>query len=175
MNASIPMAAGFIAVAVFLIWHEKSRQKRIEQEYDEMQLRIRGRGAWYAFYTMILYMAVYMVLEKAFGFFLLTPADALFLGTIICGSVNVGYSILHDSYYGMNRSGRGNTGFLLIVAAMEVLGIVMLVRLVSGGILKDLTQPIRDERLLPVLCLPLFTTILAFTLYRRMHPEEEDD
>ena len=56
MNYSIPIAVGFMAVAAFMIWHEKSRQKRISQEYDEMQLRIRGKGAWYSFYSIILYM-----------------------------------------------------------------------------------------------------------------------
>ena len=75
MNASIPIAVGFAAAAVFMIWHEKSRQKRISQEYDEMQLRIRGKGAWYSFYSIILYMALYMLLEKAGGFALLSAAD----------------------------------------------------------------------------------------------------
>ena len=107
MKFSIPVAAGFIVVALFLIWHEKSRQKRIDQEYDEMQLRFRAKGAWYAFYAMILFMAVYLILESS-GFSLLTAADALFLGAVVCGSVNVGYSILHDSYYGLNRTGGRN-------------------------------------------------------------------
>ena len=37
------------------------------------------------------------------------------------------------------------------------------------------SETIRDERVLIVLCLPLFTTILVTTLIRRLHPEEEDD
>ena len=175
MNASIPIAVGFAAAAVFMIWHEKSRQKRISQEYDEMQLRIRGKGAWYSFYSIILYMALYMLLEKAGGFALLSAADALFLGVIVCGSVNVGYTIMHDSYYGMDRTGNRNMLFLAIIAVMEVLGIYMLIRLARGGVFSDLTKTIRDERILIVLCLPLFTTILIATLLRRAHPEEEDD
>ena len=175
MNYSIPIAVGFMAVAAFMIWHEKNRQKRISQEYDEMQLRIRGKGAWYSFYAMILFMAVYMLLEKASGFAMLTAADALFLGAVLCGSVNVGYSILHDSYYGLDHTGGQNLLFLGIVAVMEVLGIFMLVRLLSEGIVKGWSETIRDERILIVLCLPLFTTILVTTLIRRLHPEEEDD
>lgn len=175
MSYSILMTALFIAAAAFVIWHEKNRQKRISQEYDEMQLRIRGKGAWYSFYTVILYMAVYMLLEKAAGFAMLTAADALFLGTIACGSVNAGYSILHDSYYGMEQTGRQNRLFIGIVAVMEVMGVFVLVRLIQEGVLRGWSETIRDDRILIVLCLPLFTTILTATAIRRLHPEEEDD
>lgn len=175
MNYSILMAVGFIAAAAVLIWLEKNRQKRISQEYDEMQLRIRGKGAWYSFYTVLFYTAAYMLLEKAAGFCMLSAANALLLGAILCGSVNVGYSILHDSYYGLERTGRQNGLFLVIVAVMEAAGIFMLVRLVSEGAFKGWTQPVEDERIMMVLCLPLFTTILATTLLRRLRPEEEDD
>ncbi len=175
MNTSIPLAVGFIVVAVFMVLYEKKRQKRISDEYDEMQLRIRGKGAWYSFYAMIFYMAAYMILEKATGFAMLSAADAVFLGVIICGSVNVGYSILHDSYYGLNRSGASSLIFLVIMVVMEAVSIVVLIRLAGSGILKGWRQTIVDERILIVLCLPLFTTILAATAARRLQPEEEDD
>ena len=175
MEASIPVAAGFIAVAVFMIFYEKNRQKRITREYDEMQIRIRGKGAWYAFYSMVLYMAVYMILEKGFGFRMLSASDALFLGVMVSGSVVVGYAILHNSYYGMNQTGRRNLMFILIIAVMEIVSIFMLVRLCRAGVFSSLSQPITDERILIVLCLPLFTTILIASLVSRMRPEEEDD
>ena len=150
MKFSIPVAAGFIVVALFLIWHEKSRQKRIDQEYDEMQLRFRAKGAWYAFYAMILFMAVYLILESS-GFSLLTAADALFLGAVVCGSVNVGYSILHDSYYGLNRTGGRNILFIGLIAIMEIVSVCMLVRMAAEGCFADLTPTIRDDRILIVL------------------------
>ena len=175
MEASIPVAAGFIAVAIFMIFYEKNRQKRITREYDEMQIRIRGKGAWYSFYTMILYMAGYMILEKGFGFRMLSASDALFFGAMVSGSVVVGYTILHDSYYGLNQSGRRNLVFLLIIAVMEVVSIFMLVRLCRAGVFRSLSEPVTDERILIVLCLPLFTTILAASFVSRIRPEEEDD
>ena len=175
MNTMAPLAAGFIAVAVILILREKGRQKRIEQEYDEMQVRIRGKGKWYAFYTMVLFMGVYMVLEAGTGFSLLSPAKALFLSCMVSGSVNVGYTILHDSYYGMNWRSSRSVVFLSLIGVLEVTGIVLLVKLASAGAFKDLTRTIEDERIMIVLCLPLFTTILVTTLIRRLRPAEEED
>ena len=40
-----------VAFVVIVIVHEKLRQNKIRNEYDEMQLAIRGKGAWYGFYT----------------------------------------------------------------------------------------------------------------------------
>ena len=175
MNISGLTAVFILAAAAFLLWHEKNRQKNISREYDEMQLRLRAKGAWYAFYTMIFFMGLYMILEKTAGFALFTAADALFLGAVVSGSVNAGYSILHDSYYGMNRSGGRGRGFLLLIAVMEIIAVFTLVRLAAAGAFSDLRHTIHDERILIVLCLPLFTTILTATLIRSLRREEEDD
>ncbi len=173
MSASVLMAVCIIAIAVGLIFYEKKRQKKIDQAYDEMQLRIRGEGAWYAFYTMVFYMAACMILEKCAGIRILSASDALFLGTVISGSVLAGYTILHDSYFGMNRS--SNKGFLLLIGVMEIFCVVMLVSLAREGIFRDLTKPAEDERIVTVLCIPLFTTILGASLYRSVHKTEEDE
>ncbi len=175
MNISGLTAVFILAAAAFLIWHEKSRQRNISQEYDEMQLRNRAKGAWYSFYAMIFFMAFYMILEKTIGFALLSAADALFLGTVVSGSVNAGYSIFHDSYYGMNRSGGRSRGFLLLIAVMDAVSAFTLARLAAAGTFSDIRQTITDERILIALCFPLFTTILAATLIRSMRREEEDD
>jgi hypothetical protein len=50
---------------------------------------------------------------------------------------------------------------------------VFLVKLFAEGVFKDLRTPCQDDRMLIVLCIPLFTTILATTLIRRIKPEEE--
>ncbi len=161
-----------IFVAIVIVC-EKLRQNKIRNEYDEMQLEIRGRGAWYGFYAMILYWAVCFLLEQALDVHFLTAVNAVFLGVMISGSVIVGYSILHDSYYGMNRAGSRNAAFLAVIAVIEVVAVVFLIRLLAEGVFADLRTPCRDERMMIVLCIPLFTTILTTTLIRRMKPEEE--
>ena len=161
-----------IFVAVVIVY-EKLRQNRIRNEYDEMQLEIRGKGAWYGFYAMILCWAVCFLVEKLFGFRFLTAANAVFFGIMISGSVIVGYSILHDSYYGMNRTGSGNAAFLALIALIEAVSIVFLVLLIREGVFADLKSPCTDDRVMIILCIPMFTTILAATLIRRLRPEEE--
>jgi len=51
----------------------------------------------------------------------------------------------------------------------------MLVRLCRAGVFRSMSEPVTDERILIVLCLPLFTTILAASFVSRIRPEEEDD
>ena len=163
-----------VAFVVVVIVYEKLRQNKIRNEYDEMQLEIRGRGAWYGFYAGIFYWAACFVAETVFEVRFLTASNAVFLGIMISGSVIAGYSILHDSYYGMNRSGSRNLAFLIIIAAIEAACLIFLVRLIREGLFSDLKRPCSDERLIVLLCIPMFTTILVTTLIRRLRPEEED-
>lgn len=162
-----------LVVAVVII-SEKFRQNRIRNEYDEMQLEIRGRGAWYGFYVLILYWAVCFIMENSFALHFLNAGNAVFLGLMISGSVIVGYSILHDSYYGMNRSGSRNVYFLAVIAIVEIVAVANLIGMIGAGAFSDLTKPCKDDRLLLILCIPIFTTILITTLIRRLRPEEEE-
>ena len=163
-----------VVFVVIVIVHEKLRQNKIRNEYDEMQLAIRGKGAWYGFYTLILYWAVCFFAEKTCDFHFLNAANAVFLGIMISGSVIVGYSILHDSYYGMNRSNSRNYPFLAVISGIEVCCVICLVSLIREGLFRDLSIPCEDSRLMIVLCIPLFTTILVTTLIRHLKPEEEE-
>ena len=163
------------AFVVIVIVYEKFRQKKIQMKYDEMQLEIRGRGAWYGFYALILYWAVIFLMESIAGFRFLTAGSAVFLGVMVSGSVIVGYSILHDSYYGMNVSGSGNIFFIVVIAAIETVCVVYLILLVNEGMFADLKTVCTDSRLMLPMCIPMFTTILVTTLIRRLGPGEEGD
>ena len=166
-----------VVFVVIVIVYEKYRQKNIrsEKEYDEMQLEIRGKGAWYGFYTLILYWAVCFLLEQALNVHFLSASNAVFFGIMISGSVIAGYSILHDSYYGMNRTGSKNGFFLVMIALIEAAAVVILVKMAGEGVFQDFSKTCTDERLLILLCLPMFTTILTATLIRRLKPEEKGE
>ncbi len=158
-----------------MILFEKKKQKKIDDKYDEMQLRIRGKSAWYGFYASAFYMAVLIFAEKSFGFYFLTGANAVFLGVMLGGSVMIGYSILHDSYYGMDRSRSYNTMFLFMIGVMEVVAVLNLVRLIENGAFRDLTIPCNDDRLMVVECIPVFTSILLTTLMKHLRKEEAEE
>ncbi len=164
-----------IVFVVVVIFYEKIKQNKISNKYDEMQLRIRGKSAWYGFYSSVFYLAVCYFAEKIFDIHVLTASDAVFLGIMISGSVIVGYSILHDSYYGLNWKNSRNVIFLIIIAAVDVFLIYSLAGLIMDGALKDLKTPCTDHRMMPVLCMPILTTILITTLIRHIRPEEEEE
>ena len=166
-----------VVLVVIVIVYEKYRQNNIRSEkaYDEMQLEIRGRGAWYGFYSMILYWAVCFLMEQTLNVHFLSAANAVFLGIMISGSVIAGYSILHDSYYGMNRNGSRNGFFLAVIVLIEAAAVVVLVKMAGEGVFQDFSKTCTDERLLILLCLPMFTTILITTLIRRLKPEEGEE
>ena len=86
-----------------------------------------------------------------------------------------GYSILHDSYYGMNRNGSRNGFFLAVIVLIEAAAVVVLVKMAGEGVFQDFSKTCTDERLLILLCLPMFTTILTATLIRRLKPEEGEE
>lgn len=172
LNLMIPI----LFVVIVIIW-EKFRQKnvRTQKQYDEMQLEIRGKGAWYGFYTLIIYWAVCSLAENVFNIHFLNASNAVFLGIMTGGSAMTGYSILHDSYYGMNMTGAKSTRFLAVIAAIEVCAVGYLILLFRNGVFADLHTPCTDERLMIVLCIPMFTTILVTTLIRRVRPEEGEE
>ncbi len=163
------------ALVIAVIVYQKMRQKKISDEYDEMQLRIRGKGAWYGFYVSVFYLAVCYFAEKVFDIHVLTSSDAVFLNVMISGSVIAGYSILHDSYYGMNQSNSRNILFLVLIAAADIICIFCLVNMIQSGSIQNLKIPCTDERMMPSMCIPILTTILITTLVRHMRPEEEDE
>ncbi len=163
------------ALVVIAIIYEKSRQKKLSNEYDEMQLRIRGKSAWYAFYGSVFYLAVVYIIENVFSIRFLSSFYAVFLGVMISGCILVGYSIMHDSYYGMNRSGSRNLFFILLIGAADTGCVICFVRMLMEGVFRDLKTPCTDDRLVIVLCIPLLTTILVTTLIRHLKPEEEEE
>ncbi len=164
-----------IIFVVVVIIYEKKRQKKISNKYDEMQLRIRGKGAWYGYYVSVFYLAAFYILERMFDIHVLTAFHAVFLGVMISGSVIVGYSILNDSYFGLNWKRSGNVFYFVLIGAIDAVCIYFLVGLILDGVLENLKTPCMDERIMPVLTIPIFTTILITTLIRHMRPEEEEE
>ena len=61
-----------------------------------------------------------------------------------------------------------------MICVVEALCVFQLIRLAAEGLFRDLSAPCTDDRLMIVLCIPLFTTILVTTLIRHLKPEEEE-
>lgn len=123
MNGNIFMSAGVavgifmgLIVALFLIKLANSNRK-VRSEYDERQLRVRGDAYRYAFYTVVVWEAVLIVL--AYGdFHLPVPDLALhFAGIVAGGLVLSTVCIWKDAYWGLNNN-RRSYGIILVVAGL---------------------------------------------------------
>ena len=123
MNGNIFMSAGVavgifvgLIVALFLIKLANSNRK-VKSEYDERQLRVRGDAYRYAFYTVVIWEAVLIVL--AYGdFHLPVPDLALhFAGIVAGGLVLSTVCIWKDAYWGLNNN-RKRYGIILVVAGL---------------------------------------------------------
>lgn len=101
----------FIVVMRFV-----NRDKGIHAEYDEMQKQIRGVGYQYAFYTVLIFEALMVVLSMGVEI----PAEsyvvhffAIFLGV----TVQASYCIWNDAYVGLNTNLRR---YVILMAFVSV-------------------------------------------------------
>lgn len=110
-------AGGLIGlIFLLIIIRFVNRDKKMSTEYDEMQKQIRGIGYKYAFYAMILFEGLMVVLSMGMEI----PAEsyvvhffAIFLGV----TVQACYCIWNDAYVGLNTNlGR----YVIIMAAAAV-------------------------------------------------------
>lgn len=110
-----------IILVVILLKITKTNGK-IKCEFDERQEMIRGRGFKYGFYTLLIYDAVYgvvdLTVEKPYADNLLM----LVIGIAISVVVYAGYAIWHESYFALNESPRK---FLIAFAAVAVINLAI--------------------------------------------------
>ncbi len=110
-------AGGLIGLILLLIVVRfVNRDKKMSTEYDEMQKQIRGIGYKYAFYTVLIFEALMVVLTMGMEI----PAEsyvvhffAIFLGV----TVQACYCIWNDAYVGLNTNLRR---YVIIMAAAAV-------------------------------------------------------
>ena len=123
MNGNIFMSAGvavgiFVGLIVaFVMIKLANSNRKVKSEYDERQLRVRGDAYRYAFYTVVIWEAVLIVL--AYGdFHLPVPDLALHFAGIIAGVIVLStICIWKDAYWGLNNN-RKRYGIILVVAAL---------------------------------------------------------
>lgn len=123
MNGNIFKSAG-VAVGIlvglivaFVLIRLANSNRKVKAEYDERQLRVRGDAYRYAFYTVVIWEAVLIVL--AYGdFHLPVPDIALHFAGIIIGALVLStICIWKDAYWGLNNN-RKSYGIILVVAGV---------------------------------------------------------
>lgn len=110
-----------IAVIIFKV---ANTNHKAQTEYDERQKEIRGRAYMYAFYTMVAFECVIMVLDFGeinypFESYLLHFASILAGCIVLCC-----YSIWHDVYWGLNNDPRKYSLVFIVTTLLNLIPII---------------------------------------------------
>ncbi len=124
-------------VIVMLVLRTINRDKKMKTDYDEMQKQIRGTGYKYAFYTVLIYEAMLLVVSMAVEL----PAEAcvIHFSSIFLGvTVQVCYCIMKDAYIGLNTN---------VKRYVIIMGVVSLFNLWTAGMTWKNGEMIFDGKL----------------------------
>lgn len=106
---------GLIIAVVLVIIANNNR--KIKTQYDERQSKVRGDAYRYAFYTVLIYEVIIMVVEIG-GFSMPIEEYAVHFAGIILGILVLsGYCIWKDAYWGLNNN-RRRYGIILVFAGL---------------------------------------------------------
>jgi TRAP-type C4-dicarboxylate transport system permease large subunit len=114
-GVAVGICVGLI-IAFALIFIANNNRK-VKTEYDERQLKVRGDAYRYAFYTVVIYEVILLVVEIG-GFTLPLESYVIHFAGILLGILVLsGICIWKDAYWGLNNN-RKRYGIILVVAAL---------------------------------------------------------
>ena len=125
---TVGLAVGIILVVLLLKFANTNHKK--ETEYDERQQAIRGKGYMLAFYTILTYEVLMMVL--AIGEIRLPIEDyVLHFGGVILGCIALGtYCVWQGVYWGLNNNRRR---YIVVFAVCGILNAIPVLGLLRGS------------------------------------------
>ncbi|MCR4960295.1 MAG: hypothetical protein K6A74_02495 [Lachnospiraceae bacterium] len=143
----------------------------VKRKYDERQIAAQGTAFKYAFYTMLIY---FMVLMIVFGTGVSLPVDnamLVFIG-LITGAVVFGTnSILNDAYFALNENRRFIIiSFSFIAGSNLIIGVV---RLICGMFLEDGKLTFRSSGNL--FCAVFMLLLLTVMVIKGIRDKREED
>ena len=101
----IVLAAAVAVLLIVILLAMTQKGEGLKQDYDERQEVLRGKGARYAFYTMMIQNFVLFTLEAAEMYYLpMSIGYALFLSTLIGIVVYAVYCIWNEAYFALNQN-----------------------------------------------------------------------
>ena len=137
MEGNIYRSAGVVVgicvglIIAFALIFIANNNRKVKTEYDERQLRIRGDAYRFAFYTVVIYEVILLVVEIG-GFTLPLESYVIHFAGILLGILVLsGICIWKDAYWGLNNN-RKRYGIILVVAGLlNIFPVVMALR--EGG------------------------------------------
>ena len=172
MNTAMALGfvTGILVVAIVCTVMAKMAKKKGcigKGKYDERQQIARGRAFTWAYATLLVYLAVWMVFRSMdIPFFM--EGVSVIIGALLSIAVFVGYSIFHDAYFKASESPRT---WLIIISAVSLLnlGIGM------GKLLRGETIADRLYNNFNLFVGALFVVVLACVVVKRTLDRREED
>lgn len=131
-------------------------KKRAEKKYDERQMYEQGRGYFFGFWALIIYLAFIVLFEMGFEKELLSSTSKCYLGIILGITTYVSYCIFKDAYFPLGGSAPTILVTNITAFALLVVGII------------GFDDASFDERFVLVACLSMMVIvdISIFTHHR---------
>ena len=133
-SASLAIGILIGLLFAFLLIRYANNNKKVKVEYDERQNRVRGDAYRYAFYSILIYETILLVLEIG-EVSLPIPNYALHFGGILFGCIVLSaYCIWKDAYWGLNNN-RRRYGAILVVGGL--LNAIPVISSITSGTMTD--------------------------------------
>ena len=168
------MALGFvtgilIVAIVCTVMAKMAKKKGVigKGEYDERQQIARGKAFTWAYATLLVYLAVWMVFRSMeIPFFM--EGLSVIVGALLSIGVFVGYSIFHDAYFKASESPRA---WIIIISGVGLLNLgIGAVRLFRSETIAD-----RLYENMNLFVGALFLAVLACIVVKRAIDRREGD
>lgn len=82
----------------------KEQRAKQKQQFDERQKVEQYRACQYAYFTLIIYLVLYLLLNQAFYFVWCDTVFGISLGIVFSLSVFLAYCVFQDAYFGIGAS-----------------------------------------------------------------------
>ena len=141
MFQSAAQSGGFVAgiviglILVVFLFKFANINHRAKTQYDERQKEIRGQAYQYAFYTLIGFEVLMLLLEVCEIRIPMQNYLLHFAGILIGCIVLACYCIWHDVYWGLNNNRKRYA--LIFLAAAVLNAIPVIGALMHGGLMED--------------------------------------
>ena len=94
----------FAVVCIFfLIFVAISKSGEKAYQYDERQQLVQGKGFQYAFFSLLIYNAICILLITGFDNLIISNEDLIFFGIILGVFIYAAYCVWHDGYFSLNE------------------------------------------------------------------------
>lgn len=161
-----------LAVAAILMRFTK-KDKKEKFTYDERQKAARGEAYKYAFYVLIIYNAVYALLDMALEKPWAESLTGQFIGICLAVLVHIIYSIWHECYFSMNEEPKRVLLFFGIIAAVNA--VIAVMQALEGELVENGMLTNQCANLIVAVMFGAVLIALALKWQQKKNEAEEED